>query len=108
MERGTWTDERIDERMTAIDGTFDRAFDELKALRADMHDEFRAVRSDISEIQRQLAQIGEFRSVRADISAVQRDISGLQRQLAQIGWGVVGALTAVLISVLVTLIVALA
>ena len=48
MERVRWTDERIDERMAAIDNTFDRVFEELHALRAEMHAGFAQLRAEMA------------------------------------------------------------
>ena len=38
VERARWTDERHDDRMTVIDTTFDRVFEELRAERARLAD----------------------------------------------------------------------
>jgi hypothetical protein len=54
VERSAWTDERIDERMAAIDVTFGRIDKNLDHLR----DEMLGLRQDMSTLQRQLAQIG--------------------------------------------------
>ncbi len=54
----TWTDERIDDKMDAIDSTFHMLRDEIRGLRTDAHEEFTAFRADFSALQRQLAQIG--------------------------------------------------
>jgi len=47
MERVRWTDERIDERMAAMDEKFDRQFDELRLLRQDMHGGFAELRTEM-------------------------------------------------------------
>jgi DNA anti-recombination protein RmuC len=36
MTRLAWTDERLDERMAAIDQTFDRIFEQLALIRGDI------------------------------------------------------------------------
>jgi DNA anti-recombination protein RmuC len=54
MERTAWTDERLDERMSAIDQTFDRLHDDLGGIR----DEIRGLRGDFSTLQDRLMQIG--------------------------------------------------
>jgi hypothetical protein len=58
VERVRWTDERLDDRMSAIDTSFQRVFDEMRAdrdsLRAEMRAGFAEVRSDISALQRQV------------------------------------------------------
>ena len=46
MERTVWTDERLDERMKAIDETFEQIFIELRALRAEMT----KLRTDVTAI----------------------------------------------------------
>ena len=48
MERVRWTDERIDERMAAIDNTFDRVFTELHTLREEMHAGFAQLRAEMA------------------------------------------------------------
>ena len=53
-ERVEWTDERLDERMAAIDATFERIFVELAELRA----EVRGMRSDFAAFQDRMIQIG--------------------------------------------------
>jgi hypothetical protein len=72
VERVRWTDERLDDRMSAIDTSFQRVFDEMRAdrdslrtemcadrdsLRTEMRAGFAEVRSDISALQRQVTQI---------------------------------------------------
>jgi hypothetical protein len=54
MDRIAWTDERLDERMSAIDQTFDRLHDDLGGIR----DEIRGLRGDFSSLQDRLVQIG--------------------------------------------------
>ena len=57
-ERGTWTDERISEKMNSIDSAFNMLRDEIQGLRADNREQFAALRADFSALQRQLVQIG--------------------------------------------------
>jgi hypothetical protein len=68
VERARWPDERLDDRMSAIDTSFERVFDEMRAergrlsaeiesLRAEMRAGFAEVRSDISALQRQMTQV---------------------------------------------------
>jgi hypothetical protein len=54
MEHLAWTDERLDERMGAIDQTFDRLHDDLGGIR----DEIVGLRGDFSSLQDRLVQIG--------------------------------------------------
>lgn len=58
IERGAWTDERIDEKMTAIDNTFNMLRDELHGLREDNREQFAGLRSDMTSLQDRLIQIG--------------------------------------------------
>lgn len=58
MKRTAWTDERIDEKMAAIDSTFDMLRREIQGLREDNREQFAALRTDFSALQRQLVQIG--------------------------------------------------
>lgn len=44
--------------MGAIDSTFEMLRDEIRGLRSDNREEFAALRADFSALQRQLAQIG--------------------------------------------------
>jgi hypothetical protein len=72
MERARWPDERLDDRMTAIDRTFDHLWEEARADRAELRAELRA----------------EMRAMRVEIksetAAIRSDISALQRQMTQI------------------------
>ncbi len=58
MEHATWTDERIDEKMAAIDNTFGMLRDELHGLREDNREQFAGLRSDMTALQDRLVQIG--------------------------------------------------
>jgi hypothetical protein len=68
VERARWSDEPLDDRMNAIDTSFQRVFDGMRAergrmsaggeaLRTEMRAGFAEVRSDISALQRQVTQI---------------------------------------------------
>ena len=58
MKRSAWTDDRIGERMEAIDSTFDMLREEVQGLQEDNRQQFAALRTDFSALQRPLAQIG--------------------------------------------------
>jgi hypothetical protein len=79
VERARWTDERLDDRMTVIDTTFDRVFEEMRAERA----EFRA----------------EMAASRAELRA---DIAALNERLSQLGFRAAGILAAGLIALVAT------
>ncbi len=83
MERGTWTDERVDEKMASIDRTFDMLRDELRGLREDNREQFSGLRSDFS--------------------GLRSDVTGLQDRLLQIGFGLVGVLLAAMVALIVAL-----
>jgi hypothetical protein len=75
-ERTSWTDERLDEKMTAVDTTFDRIDRDLtdlraevRALRDELHEDMRLLRADFARMQDRLVQIG-FGLVVALIGAV--------------------------------------
>jgi hypothetical protein len=86
VERAKWTDERLDDRMTVIDTTFDRVFEELRAERA----ESRAERAEFR------AEMAAFRTeLRADIAA-------LNDRLSQLGFRAAGILAAGLIALITT------
>jgi hypothetical protein len=57
MERLRWTDERIDERMAAMDDSFDRVFEELRTLRAETRAGFAELRGEMVAFHRQVMLI---------------------------------------------------
>lgn len=73
MHRTRWTDERLDDRMTAMDRNFDLLHDDLAGIRA-------------------------------EIRGLRDDFSSLQRHLVQIGFGLVGVLTAALVALILALV----
>jgi hypothetical protein len=48
----------LDDFAASTSQQFDLLRDELRLLRTEIHDEFRAMRSDMASMQRQIAQIG--------------------------------------------------
>jgi hypothetical protein len=71
VERVKWTDERHDDRMTVLDTTFDRVFEELRAERAETRAEMRAERAEFRAEMRDMR--GELRDdLRALIERVDR------------------------------------
>lgn len=100
MERGRWPDERIDESMNAIDQTFERIFEEMRAMRTDLTAEMRAMRGDLT---------AEITATRRDLTAQRGDIASLagrvdriQDRLVQIGFGMTGVFAAGLIALVAT------
>jgi hypothetical protein len=86
MERAEWPDVRLDERMAAIDHTFERIDHSLHDLR----DEMRSMRSDLG---------GEMRAMRSDFTA---EFRAIHHRLTQIGFGLAGILAAGLITLIAT------
>jgi hypothetical protein len=78
MERVGWTDERLDERMAVIDERFERAFEEMGAMREEMRAGFVSLRGEIAE-------------VRGDLSAFQRQVTHILAGFAIALLGVVAA-----------------
>ena len=75
MERAEWPDVRLDERMAAIEHTFDRIDSSLR----DLGDEMRAMRSDLTA-----------------------EVRAIHHRLTQIGFGLAGILAAGLITLVAT------
>lgn len=73
--------------MQSIDRTFDHIGGEMAALREEM----RALREGLT---------GEIRQMRGDINGLRADFATSQRQLIQIGFGLVGTMLAVLCAVI--------
>jgi hypothetical protein len=85
MERLRWIDERIDERMDAIDGRFDRHFEEIGVLREEMRAGFATLQAEIGGVRAEIA------SVRSDLAAFQRQVTLI---VAGFGVGLLGVLGA--------------
>jgi polyhydroxyalkanoate synthesis regulator phasin len=93
VERARWTDERHDDRMTVIDTTFDRVFEELRAERA----ESRAERAEFR------AEMRAWRAeIRTDMAALNERIGQLEERVSQLGFRAAGILAAGLIALVAT------
>ncbi len=102
MALEAWTDERLDDLATAlrplpgevarISGTLDRVTVELSDIRSEMREMRTEMRTEIREMRSELH--GEMTALRGDFGAQ-------QRQLAQIGWAMVGTLIAGIVAVIV-------
>ena len=57
MERVKWTDNLIDERMTALDKALDRQSEELRLLREEMRAGFAELRAETAAVHRQLVLV---------------------------------------------------
>ncbi len=106
MERSSWPDERLDEKMAAIDQTTDRIYAELGGIRVEMQGMRRELREEMSAMRREFRE--EMRETRrefqAEMQAMRADFSSLQGRLVQIGFGLVGALAMSLTALVVTLV----
>jgi F0F1-type ATP synthase membrane subunit b/b' len=69
MERARWSDDRLDDRMSAIDKTFDGVFEELRAERAEFRAEMSAMRADLR---------AEMHGMRAELKA---EMHGMRNEL---------------------------
>lgn len=97
MERVRWTDERLDDRMTGIDTTFDRVFEELRTGRAETLAEMRAERAEFR---------AEMRAMRAglrdDMRGLIERVDRLDERLSQLGFRAAGILAAGMIALVTT------
>jgi hypothetical protein len=92
MERLQWTDERLDERMAAIDDRFVRHFEELRTLPQEMRAGFAGIRDELKGIH---AEMGDLRrDVHADHVALQRHLLSLIAGQAIALLGLFGAFVA--------------
>jgi hypothetical protein len=76
MERLRWTDERIDERMAAIDERFERQFEESRMFREEMRAGFAALQVEIGAVRGEIrSDVGAMRGeIRSEIGAVRGEI----------------------------------
>lgn len=84
MERARWTDERLDERMTAIDNRFDHLTEDIRSLREEMRAGFADVRAQFAAVRSELAGIrAESAEIRAEVAGVYTALLAHQRQMMQ-------------------------
>ena len=97
MDGARWTDERLDDRMSAIDTTFDRVFEEMRAERTDFRAEMRAERAELRT---------EIRALRAELKAEMQGLDTrlrrLDERLGRIAFRAAGILAAGLIALVAT------
>lgn len=93
MERARWTDERLDARMSAIDTTFERVFEEMRAERQEFRAEMRALSDRLEQ-----------RSDRLELRIDQLDerLRQLDERLGRIGFWASGILATGLITLVAT------
>jgi uncharacterized protein involved in exopolysaccharide biosynthesis len=100
VERARWTDERHDDRMTVIDTTFDRVFEELRAERAESRAEHAALRAEMREWRAELRT--DMAALNERISEVADRLGRLEERLSQLGFRAAGILAAGLIALVAT------
>jgi hypothetical protein len=90
--------------MTAIDTTFDRVFEELRADRNRVFEELRAERAERrTEWAEFRAEMGVWRAeLRADIADLRADVAAVNDRLSQLGFRAAGILAAGLIALVAT------
>lgn len=102
MRRPGWTDARLDEKMGAIDSTFDMLRDEIRGFREDTREELRGLREDNREELRGLREDNrqQFSALHSDMRDLRGDFASLQGRLVQIGFGMVGVLIASMVALI--------
>ncbi len=88
MERSTWTDERLDEKMTSIDDNFALLRAELREFRSEMRSDINHLRSDVDHL-------------RGDVGGLRSEFTTMQGRLIQIGFSLVGVLIASMVALIV-------
>jgi SMC interacting uncharacterized protein involved in chromosome segregation len=123
MERTTWNDERLDERMVAVDHTSERIFAELVGIREDMRS-FRLevkneigdlrteVKSDISDLRTEVkSEIAELRrelktEIKTEVGDLRSELSIFRDRMLQIGFALLGVTIASIAGILIAAITA--
>jgi hypothetical protein len=96
-----WTDERLDDLVA----TLRPLPGEIGAVRADLAAEMGAVRAELAAVRVELAKLDEKVSgLIEDNRAIRGDLLALHRLIAQIGFGLSGALVGVLIALIVAVV----
>ena len=120
MERAAWSDQRLDEKMSAIDTTFASLFEEMRAERAEVRGDMRAQRDELvaemralrtelrTELRGEMGSLrtelraelrGEMGSLRTELSA---EIRAVDERLSRIGFRAAGILATGLIALVAT------
>ena len=86
MERARWTDERLGDRMSAIDTTFEHVFEEMRAGRQEFRAEMRALSDRLEQ----------------RIDQVDERLRQLDERLGRIGFRAAGILATGLIALVAT------
>jgi hypothetical protein len=102
MDRTTWTDERLDERMAAIDDTSERIFTELAGIREDMRSFRIEFKSEIGELRAEVRS--EIRDLRADVNHLGGRQDRFQDRMVQVGFALLGVTIASIAAIFIALI----
>lgn len=99
-----WTDNRLDDlaatlrplpqEVARIGGAVEGLTEETRSMREDM----RSMRADMRSMREDIRSVGD------DMRSMREDQSAFQRQLAQIGWSLAGALAAAMFALVIALI----
>jgi len=103
VERSTWTDERLDDKMQGIDRTFELMRDELSGMRTELRDELRGMRTEMrDELSGMRTEMRELRQdLTSEMTGLRSDFNALQRQLIQVGFTLVGVLVAAMTALII-------
>jgi predicted nucleic acid-binding Zn-ribbon protein len=93
VERAAWTDERLDDRMSAIDTSFERVFEEMRAERAEVRAEIRGLRAEIHDLRAEMH--ARFAETREDTLALHRQVTQI---LTGLTMALIGALAAAIVA----------
>jgi predicted phage gp36 major capsid-like protein len=83
MPGESWTDERLDDLNQRVDDGFKEMREEFRAVRSEMRNAFQAMRGDMRD---------ELGAVRGDMREIRVEIGALNRTVAQLAFGLVGAI----------------
>jgi hypothetical protein len=95
MERGAWTDERLDDLSRRVDAGFERVDGEVRELRREVHEGISGVRTELSS---QVGGVrGEMGDLRGELSA---QIEALRLTILRVGGGMMVGLVGVIAAIL--------
>jgi hypothetical protein len=95
MERGAWTEERLDDLVEGMRAGFARNDQDMRDLRSEMHEGFGALRGEIGNVEGSLrGEIGNLES------SLRGEIDGLRRMMLNVGGGIIVALIGVIAAIL--------
>jgi hypothetical protein len=94
MERGAWTDERLDDLAESIRTGFGRTDQDLRDLRTEMRAEFAAVhtemRAEFASVREEIR--GQIGSVRSETGSLRAEMDATRQTMLRIGAGMLGGM----------------